>query len=115
MRVYLDRAEPLLANLPVIAKAFANADGLSRFLLSTSLVQSTDSLAEFAKGFSQAFATSDFILVGQGKDRADKKIKGKGSNRAIQLTLRGAYADRYLRAIYPESDVPPHRFRSLPR
>jgi hypothetical protein len=108
VRVYLDRAEPLLANLPVIAKAFANADGLSRFLLSTSLVQSTDSLAEFAKGFSQAIATSDFILV-------DKKIKGKGSNRAIQLTLRGAYADRYLRAIYPESDVPPHRFRSLPR
>jgi hypothetical protein len=68
----------MLANLPVIAKAFANADGMSRFLLNAGVVQSADALAEFAKCFSQAFATSDFVLVGHGKDRADKKIKGEG-------------------------------------
>ena len=30
----------------------------------------------FAKAFSQAHAGSDFVFVGSGKDRADKKIKG---------------------------------------
>jgi hypothetical protein len=34
----------------------------------------------FAKAFSQAHAGSDFVFVGSGKDRADKKIKGMSAS-----------------------------------
>ena len=77
VRDYLEKAEPSLARLPVVIRAFANVDGMSKFLLHTGMVQSWGSLSEFAKRFSQASATSDFVLVGHGKDRADKKIKGE--------------------------------------
>lgn len=75
VRIYLEKAELGLARLPVVIRAFANVDGMSKFLLNTGMVQSSGSLSEFAKRFSQASATSDFVLVGHGKDRADKKIK----------------------------------------
>lgn len=90
----------MLVNLPVIAKAFANADGMSKFLLSTGLVHCSDSLTEFAKGFSQAFATSDFVLVGHGKDPADKKIKGEGWKRPANSSKYVAYKDRYFQAVH---------------
>lgn len=96
IRDYLKKVEPTLANLPTVVKAFANADGMSRFLLSAGLVQSPIALAEFAKGFSQAFATSDFVLVGHGKDRADKKIKGKPQKRTTDEMGQSTYTDRRL-------------------
>lgn len=77
VRDYLGNAEPSLIRLPVVIRAFANVDGMSKFLLDTGLVRSSGSLSEFAKRFSEASATSDFVLVGRGKDRADKKIKGE--------------------------------------
>ncbi|KAL4914636.1 hypothetical protein BDW62DRAFT_213286 [Aspergillus aurantiobrunneus] len=51
VQAYLKRAHSELSNLPIVIKAFA-------------------------KQFSQAFDTCDFVLVGSGKDRADEKIKG---------------------------------------
>lgn len=77
VRDYLEDAEPSLSRLPIVVRAFANVDGMSKFLLHTGLVRSFGSLSEFAKKFSQASAMSDFVLVGHGKDRADKKIKGE--------------------------------------
>ena len=77
MRNYLREAKPALASLPIIVKAFANVDGLSKFLVNAKVIQSPSSLWDFAKGFSQAHAKSDFVLVGSGKDRADKKVEGE--------------------------------------
>jgi hypothetical protein len=60
--------------MPIMIKAFANADGLAQVL--AKLTKSPKSLASFVKGFSQARDASDFVLVGSGKDRADEKVKG---------------------------------------
>jgi hypothetical protein len=74
VRGYLTTAKPHLVNLPITVKAFVNGDGMSKFLSSK---QPSGSLWDFGKGFSQAHAESDFIFVGSGKDRADKKIKSE--------------------------------------
>lgn len=57
-------------------KAFASADGLSQLLVRHKVISSPIALWEFAKGFSQSSQLFDFVLVGTGKDRADKKIEG---------------------------------------
>ncbi|KAF2810481.1 uncharacterized protein BDZ99DRAFT_313074 [Mytilinidion resinicola] len=73
---YLRKAKPALAGLPIMIKAFANSDGLSKLLVNVNIIQSSGFLWDFAKSFSQAHAMSDFVLVGNGKDRADEKVKG---------------------------------------
>ncbi|KAL3430977.1 hypothetical protein BDV09DRAFT_177380 [Aspergillus tetrazonus] len=73
---HLKSSHPELSNMPIMIKAFANADGLAQLLVKAKLIKSPGSLTSFAKGFSQARDASDFVLVGSGKDRADEKIKG---------------------------------------
>ncbi|KAK3940250.1 hypothetical protein QBC46DRAFT_385688 [Diplogelasinospora grovesii] len=73
---YLRKTMPDLVNLPIVVKAFANADGLSYVLIKSKIITSANMLWDFAKGFSQTCELFDFVLVGSGKDRADKKIKG---------------------------------------
>lgn len=77
VRSYVGGLKSDLSHLPVLIRAFANVDGMSKFLMHVGIVQSSTSLSDFAKRFSQASAMSDFVLVGPGKDRADKKIRGK--------------------------------------
>ncbi|KAL3490219.1 hypothetical protein BJX62DRAFT_207663 [Aspergillus germanicus] len=76
VREHLKSSHSELSSMPIMIKAFANADGLAQLLVKARLVKSLGSLASFAKGFSQARDLSDFVLVGSGKDRADEKIKG---------------------------------------
>jgi hypothetical protein len=76
VREYLKSSHPDLSSMPIMIKAFANADGLAPLLVRAKLLKSPESLTSFAKGFSQARDASDFVLVGSGKDRADEKIKG---------------------------------------
>ncbi|KAL4902074.1 hypothetical protein BDW74DRAFT_181236 [Aspergillus multicolor] len=73
---YMKKAQPELAGLPIVVKAFANYDGLSQLLVRMKLFKSLLWLNNSAKSFSQAFDTCDFVVVGAGKDRADEKIKG---------------------------------------
>jgi hypothetical protein len=73
---YIGKTKPELARLPVVIRAFANIDGMSSYLSKVGLAQSSANMWSFAKAFSQAHAGSDFVFVGSGKDRADKKIKG---------------------------------------
>lgn len=77
MKDYVQTAKPELAGLPIAIKAFVNGDGTSRFLSTAGVVQPSSSLWEFGMGFSQAHAASDFVFVGNGKDRADKKVKSE--------------------------------------
>ncbi|KAL4883362.1 hypothetical protein BJY04DRAFT_184509 [Aspergillus karnatakaensis] len=76
VREHLKSSHPELSSIPIMIKAFANADGLAHLLVKAKLTKSSGSLIGFATGFSQAFDASDFVLVGSGKDRADEKIKG---------------------------------------
>lgn len=86
----LGKMDPKLAHLPVVIRAFANIDGLSGHLLRLGLIQSRNALWDFANTFSQAFAGSDFVFVGSGKDRADKKIKGKSDPDKQGSSLTGS-------------------------
>ena len=86
MKDYIGKIKPELARLPVVIRAYANIDGMSSYLSKLGLAQSSATMWSFAKAFSQAHAGSDFVFVGSGKDRADKKIKG--------MSALGAYEDR---------------------
>ncbi|KAJ4232321.1 hypothetical protein FSOLCH5_009784 [Fusarium solani] len=76
VRDFLQSERPELANLPIVVKAYANELGLSQFLVASSIIKTPHDLLDFAKDFTQASETTDFVLVGSGKDRADKKIQG---------------------------------------
>ncbi|KAM0626526.1 hypothetical protein ACHAQG_002442 [Verticillium nonalfalfae] len=75
LRQYIGQTMPELSGLPIVLKAFANADGLADTLVRTKMTRSWRDLWDFAMSFSQACETFDFVLVGSGKDRADEKIK----------------------------------------
>lgn len=87
MKGYIGKTRPELARLPVVIRAFANIDGMSSYLSKVGLAESSASMWSFAKAFSQAHAGSDFVFVGSGKDRADKKIKGMSALMASEDRL----------------------------
>ncbi|CAF3487073.1 unnamed protein product, partial [Fusarium graminearum] len=77
VRSFLQANRPDLSDYPIVIKAYANEAGLSHFLVSSGIIKAPRDLVEFAKDFTQASEYTDFLLVGSGKDRADKKIQGK--------------------------------------
>ncbi|XEV04475.1 hypothetical protein FSHL1_009762 [Fusarium sambucinum] len=77
VRSFLQTNKPEEANYPIFIKAYANEHGLSQFLVASGIIKAPRDLVEFAKDFTQASENTDFVLVGSGKDRADKKIQGK--------------------------------------
>lgn len=79
VREHMQNEHPELAHLPVIVKGFANEHGLSQLLSRAGILPESRSIVEFAKDFSQAYETADFVLVGSGKDRVDKKVQGECS------------------------------------
>ncbi|KAL4725673.1 hypothetical protein ACLX1H_007824 [Fusarium chlamydosporum] len=80
VRSFLQANRPEHANYPILIKAYANEVGLSQFLVASDIIKESRDLVEFAKDFTQASENTDFVLVGSGKDRADKKIQGKRHN-----------------------------------
>ncbi|KAM0496214.1 hypothetical protein ACHAP8_007473, partial [Fusarium lateritium] len=76
VRSFLQTNKPEEANYPIFIKAYANEHGLSQFLVASGIIKAPRDLVEFAKDFTQASENTDFVLVGSGKDRADKKIQG---------------------------------------
>ncbi|PSN73276.1 hypothetical protein BS50DRAFT_568853 [Corynespora cassiicola Philippines] len=87
-REYLEKSRPALAKLPIMVKAFANANGLSKHLVSSDVICSGGQLLDFAKEFSHAQAVSDFVLVGGEKELVDEKIKGTFSQFVKNPTCR---------------------------
>ncbi|KAH7187159.1 hypothetical protein DER44DRAFT_680890 [Fusarium oxysporum] len=83
VRSFLQANRPEHANYPILIKAYANELGLSQFLVASGMIKAPRDLVEFAKDFTQAFENTDFVLVGSGKDRADKKIQALGENSVI--------------------------------
>ncbi|KAF4495136.1 C-x8-C-x5-C-x3-H type zinc finger [Fusarium agapanthi] len=79
VRTFLQTNRPEQANCPILIKAYANEIGLSQFLVACGVIKAPRDLLEFAKDFTQALENTDFVLVGSGKDRADKKIQEAGT------------------------------------
>jgi hypothetical protein len=85
---YLKSAQPELADLPLVIKAVASADGLSRALTKFGVISSPEMILKFAMGFSQATKLCDLVLVGRGKDRTDEKIKGNAWKKSLRGSTR---------------------------
>lgn len=85
VKEYLGKAKPELADLPVVIKAFANADGLSQMLVRKGIVRDTSVLWDFARDFSQGCETAEFVLLGSGKGRVDKKIASECHPRSWEV------------------------------
>jgi hypothetical protein len=109
---YLEKSEPGLACLPIVIKAFANGEGLSKFLANAVGTKHSSSLADFTMGFSQSQALSDFVLVGNGKDRADKKIKGEMTLPVLQPAR--SLLSRCFRAVCTEPYMSPRHLWGMP-
>ena len=62
-------------SVPVMVRAFANTEGLSKTLEGGGMSDASEMMARFIQGFNQV-KFCDFVSVGSGKDRADEKIKG---------------------------------------
>ncbi|SCB65007.1 unnamed protein product [Fusarium graminearum] len=92
VRSFLQANRPDLSDYPIIIKAYANEAGLSHFLVSSGMIKAPRDLVEFAKDFTQASEYTDFLLVGSGKDRADKKIQDGGCFQSRALAGRGIIA-----------------------
>ncbi|KAK3175400.1 hypothetical protein K4F52_010293 [Lecanicillium sp. MT-2017a] len=61
----------------VHVKAFANVGGLGTALKARGMVNDLNQLRHFAARFSSRKALFDFVDVGNGKEKADHKLRGK--------------------------------------
>ena len=66
-----------LNGMDILIRAFANVSGLSEALERGGRVNDTSQLRAFATGFSNRQAFFDFVDIGSGKERTDRKIKGE--------------------------------------
>lgn len=71
----------LITDLPestkIVARFYANVNGLAETCFKAGIVPSPQVMKDFVKGFTQGRTLFDFVDVGSGKDRADKKIIGE--------------------------------------
>ncbi|KAK4247322.1 hypothetical protein C7999DRAFT_14664 [Corynascus novoguineensis] len=76
---YLKSVDSRLAELPIMARAFASGEGLANLVTKAGVATPNESqqfVSRFTCGFTQADDMFDFVLVGKGKDRADHKLMG---------------------------------------
>jgi hypothetical protein len=65
------------SKVTVIARIYANLQGLANTCHNAGIVPSLEHTFEFARGFTSGQVLFDFIDVGPGKERMDDKISGK--------------------------------------
>lgn len=73
----LRQTSPNVAELPFILKLYANVDKLREAMFRHGMEEASNLLRDFCRGFCQTGGLSEFIDVGDGKDRADHQIKGE--------------------------------------
>lgn len=76
-RAILKECHEFAGEIEVIVKYIANLQGLTYITRASNTVASDAVVKAFTLGFTQCLASFDFIDVGQGKERADTKIKGE--------------------------------------
>jgi hypothetical protein len=69
---------PLLPHdIKIVVRVYANTKGLARACALARVVDSPIMVEQFARGFTQSQPLFDFVDTGEGKERADYKIKGE--------------------------------------
>ena len=80
-----------LGNIPsdfkIVTRVYANLKGLGDVCRKAGLIDRSEMIEEFARGFTGSKQLFDFVDVGMGKDRADDKISGELSSCMAKLSL----------------------------
>jgi hypothetical protein len=76
IRSHLAQQSENMSNLPIIVHVYVSMDKLGQKLASVGLLDRPDKLRGFAQSFSVNQPLFSIIDVGQGKERADHRIKG---------------------------------------
>ena len=80
-----------LGNIPsdfkIVTRAYANLKGLGDVCCKAGLIDRSEIIEEFARGFTGSKQLFDFVDVGMGKDRADDKISGELRHYLAKLSL----------------------------
>lgn len=74
---FVQNSSDAVAEYKIVARMYANLEGLANVCHRSGLIGSTSLLHDFARGFTGSKSLFDFVDVGSGKDRADEKISGK--------------------------------------
>ncbi|QDS77272.1 hypothetical protein FKW77_003883 [Venturia effusa] len=75
VKIYVHEIVPDLPDsTKVVARFYANVEGLAETCCKAGIVTSPQIKKEFVKGFTQGRTLFDFVDVGSGKDRADEKV-----------------------------------------
>lgn len=61
----------------VLVRVYCNVRGLSKTYINNGILDSKQDFELFVQGFNKAHPFCDFVDVGEGKERADNKIRGK--------------------------------------
>ena len=76
-----DYVRQTLSNIPsdykIVTRIYANLKGLGDICHKAALIDRSEMIEDFARGFTGSKQLFDFVDVGMGKDRADDKISGK--------------------------------------
>ncbi|KAL8869125.1 MAG: hypothetical protein Q9198_007970, partial [Flavoplaca austrocitrina] len=78
----------------IIVRVYANIEGLLKKFAYIGFIEEEKALCQFVAGFTQSQPLFDFVDAGQGKERADHKIKGE-----LRATL-SAKASPYLTSCF---------------
>ncbi|OBT40544.1 hypothetical protein VE00_08996 [Pseudogymnoascus sp. WSF 3629] len=97
----LRQTSPNVAELPFILKLYANVDKLREAMFRHGIEEASNLLRDFCRGFCQTGGLSEFIDVGDGKDRADHQIKGvlehfKENPCCMHIVLGGCHDNGYV-------------------
>ena len=72
-----------IGNIPsgykIVARIYANLKGLGSVCQRSGIIDRSEVIEDFARGFTGTKKLFDFVDVGMGKDRADDKISGKSA------------------------------------
>ena len=70
-------AGDVASGIKVVARMYANVQGLADVCTRAGLVDSPSQIEDFVRGFTRGQPLFDFVDVGPGKNRADEKVSGK--------------------------------------
>ena len=85
MEEYLQHDESFKFDHELVIRVYANMRGLSSTYANLRMLPNSNVFYEFALGFNKAHPLCDFMDVGNHKEAADTKIKGKPANNLSAL------------------------------
>lgn len=71
-----EKLDDVQSDCKIMTRVYANLKGLAEVCYKSGIVERSNTLEDFYRGFTGSKVLFDFVDVGPGKDRADEKITG---------------------------------------